>query len=349
MPDATQTTTAKLSHEEFDAMIGTLASQGRVMAPQRFDKRGRFSDTDLIGYGEVSSASEIEYEVKSDFSPKEVLFPPLQTLLLFNESRFTEASEDERPAYVFLRACDINGIDRLDEIFLRNGPEPDAYYERRRQRVKFILIECATSMENCFCVSMNANRTDDYAMAVRWGEDGVEVLARDKTLADLLPTTARPSDFAPTFPTKDDKPVQVPDIEKLTQAVQEKELFDHEMWEEYARRCIACGRCNTHCVTCSCFTAYDTSYEENPKQGERRRVWAACHIDRFTDMAGGHHFREDYGSRMRFKAMHKIYDFGQRFGRHMCVGCGRCDDQCPEYISFSTCINRITEAVNEDE
>ena len=119
------------------------------------------------------------------------------------------------------------------------------------------------------------------------------------------------------------------------------------MWEEYAKRCIACGRCNFSCPTCSCFTTVDIAYDDNVDNGERRRTWAGCHVDKFTDMAGGHVFRNDYGSRMRFKTMHKIYDFNKRIGSHMCVGCGRCDDQCPEYISFSNCINKVTKKVND--
>ena len=75
--------------------------------------------------------------------------------------------------------------------------------------------------------------------------------------------------------------------------------------------------------------------------GERRIVWAGCHVDGFSDMAGGHRFRDNKGERMRFKTMHKINDFYRRFSSHMCVGCGRCDDVCPEYISFSKCINRL--------
>jgi len=120
------------------------------------------------------------------------------------------------------------------------------------------------------------------------------------------------------------------------------------MWQEYASRCIGCGRCNMSCITCSCFTTQDIAYEENPKSGERRRVWAGCHVDKFTDMAGGHSFRKDYGSRMRFKTMHKIYDYNKRFGEHMCVGCGRCDDRCPEYISFSKCINKVNQILKEE-
>ena len=50
------------------------------------------------------------------------------------------------------------------------------------------------------------------------------------------------------------------------------------------------------------------------------------------------------GQRMRFKVLHKVYDFKKRNGYHMCVGCGRCDDICPEYISFSNSINKLAEA-----
>ena len=32
---------------------------------------------------------------------------------------------------------------------------------------------------------------------------------------------------------------------------------------------------------------------------------------------------------------------------NMCVGCGRCDDVCPEYISFSNCINKFENAMKE--
>jgi len=33
----------------------------------------------------------------------------------------------------------------------------------------------------------------------------------------------------------------------------------------------------------------------------------------------------------------------------MCVGCGRCDDACPQYISFSECIDKVKKVVNEEE
>ena len=119
-----------------------------------------------------------------------------------------------------------------------------------------------------------------------------------------------------------------------------------DLWKDYSSRCISCGRCNFVCPTCTCFTMQDLFYRDNDHgcAGERRRVWASCQVDGYTDMAGGICFRKDPGERMRFKVLHKISDYKKRFGYHMCVGCGRCENICPEYISYTECLNRLDAA-----
>ena len=119
-----------------------------------------------------------------------------------------------------------------------------------------------------------------------------------------------------------------------------------DLWKDYSSRCISCGRCNFVCPTCTCFTMQDLFYRDNDhgRAGERRRVWASCQVDGYTDMAGGICFRKDPGERMRFKVLHKISDYKKRFGYHMCVGCGRCENICPEYISYTECLNRLDAA-----
>lgn len=344
----TKPTAVKLTQGQLDQVVSSLADKYRIYAPMRFVGRGRFSDSDSIRYTEMRNVSQIESREKSRFSPKEVVFPITHTLFYLAESGYQEPTADDRGIIIFLRACDIHAMARLDTVFLENGANRDPYYERLRRKVKFVLMECEQSFENCFCVSMGTNAVDDYAMAVRFTEDGVLAEIRDKVIADALPKSCEQVDFHPVFVTSNETRVSLPEPDELTKAIRERQLFDHSMWEDYAKRCIACGRCNTHCPTCSCFTTYDLQYEDNPKSGERRRVWASCHVDRFTDMAGGHHFRDDSGSRMRFKVMHKVYDYHRRFGRHMCVGCGRCDDACPEFISFANCINTVSAVLEEE-
>ncbi len=330
-----------IQNEEFDQILAKLSQDYDVYAPVRLVGRGRFSDTDNIRYEKICSVEQIEHNAKSIFSAKEVPFPVTETLFHIVGEELKEAKKEIKPAIVFLRSCDIHAMDRLDKIFLHNGLIQDPYYKAKPENIKLVLMECQKSYDNCFCVSMGTNQTDNYDLAIGFGEGQVYITIKDdnfKSYFDACPA----HEFSPAYVTENPFTVTPPNVEDIT-----VELFNDEMWDEYSKRCIACGRCNFVCPTCSCFTTTDISYDDNANVGERRRVWAGCHVDKFTDMAGGHTFRKDNGSRMRFKTMHKIYDFKKIYGTAMCVGCGRCDDFCPEYISFANCINKVQKRVSE--
>ena len=190
---------------------------------------------------------------------------------------------------------------------------------------------------------MGSNRNDNYSAAFRFDKDNIYVDIKDEDFINAFDSFGEMAEFKPEYVTENKVKVQIPDPEKVN-----NDIFNHPIWTEYTQRCIACGRCNTSCITCSCFTMQDITYDDNKKLGERRRRWAGCHVSGFTDMAGGHSFRQKNGEKMRFKTMHKINDFQRRFGYHMCVGCGRCDDVCPEYISFSKCINKLNQIIEGD-
>ena len=333
----------EITNKKFNSYLEKWSEDYDIYAPIRIIAGGRYSDTDNIRYSKVSTVEEIEYKSKSDFSAKEVLFPVTETLFNILDDHLIEPEYNERKSLIFLRSCDIHAMERLDKIFLNNGECPDYYYKRRRDNAKFILMGCTNSFENCFCVSMGTNRTDNYSMGIQFYEDKVHIEVKDEIFQSYF-NDDKEIEFTPPYVKENFYNVTLPDIELLDNV-----LFDDDMWEDYADRCIACGRCNFSCPTCSCFTITDIHYKENPRNGERRRVWSGCQVDKFTDIAGGHTFREDHGSRMRFKTMHKIYDFEKRFGQTMCVGCGRCDDRCPEYISFAKCINTVSEKVKASE
>lgn len=328
----------EFSKSTFATIFTDLHRNYSLFGPKRIAGKGRFSDSDLITYANLSSAKELELAEKSYFSPKAIVFPADETTFHFTENQFSEPDlEKDSDVVVFLRPCDINGIARLDKMFLENGGIIDPYYQRRRNRIHFFMIECRTSFENCFCVSMKSNVSENYAAALRFDGAKVSVQVKDERFLPYFSNKGANSDFTPQFVQTDDKPVELPSNEDMP-----LEIFSDKMWEEYDARCIACGRCNTSCVTCSCFSTVDIFYPDSRKCGERRRVWDGCHLDGFTDMAGDHSLRKNKGERMRFKTLHKIYDFRKRFGFDMCVGCGRCDDVCPEYISFSSCINKLS-------
>lgn len=330
----------KLNLEEFNEGLKHLSNDYKILAPVSMPYKGTYSDTDVVRYQEVISVEEMELSRKSNFSPKEIILPITQVLFYFTEKEFKENDIDNKKTIIFLRACDINAVKRLDQIYLENGIEEDYYYKRLREKVKFVLVGCKKSFRNCFCVSMDSNKTDNYSMALNLRDNEVYLDIKDKDL-DIF--KGEPIDFSVDYVKENTISIEIP------KNLDPKIISKNPMWDKYDARCIACGRCNFVCPTCSCFTMQDIFYKENENVGERRRVWASCQVDGYSDMAGGHSFRNKHGQRMRFKTMHKIYDFNKRFGNHMCVGCGRCDDACPQYISFSSCIEKVNDEVNKEE
>ena len=330
----------KLKVDEFNRALEEISKKYKIYAPKVFEGKGKFSDTDIVRYGEISKIEEIEFNEKSSFSYKEVLLPITQTLFFFTEDQVKEPNVDEKSILIFLRSCDMNSLRRIDDIYLRNGFE-DPYYKKLREKAKFILIGCEKSFDNCFCVSMGTNKTDEYNAYVKKDDNEVYLDIKDEEFEELFNKFNNESvEVKPDFVEENDVKVNIPNNIDLN-------IIKSSVWDEYSERCIACGRCNFVCPTCTCFTMQDIFYKDNGKAGERRRVWASCQVDGYTDMAGGHSFRKEKGQRMRFKVLHKVYDYKKRWGYHMCVGCGRCDDACPEYISFSNCVNKLEKAMDE--
>lgn len=328
----------QLSKMQAGQMFQTWTEKYDVFAPKLMEGEGCFSDTDIIRYGKVSSLDEIVWDKKSDYSFKEILLAIHETLFYFTEDQTTVPKGPQKDILIFLRSCDLHAVRRLDEIYLKNGFE-DFYYARVRERAKFVLMGCETTCESGFCVSMGTNQAENYDAYLKVNGDQAWVDFKNADLEETAGASER-MEVIPDYVTENKEKVTLP--EKLS-----NESFGKEIWQEYGARCIGCGRCNFVCPTCTCFTMQDIFYKDNPKVGERRRVWASCQVDGYTDMAGGHGFRQKQGDRMRFKVMHKIYDYEKRFGYPMCVGCGRCDDVCPEYISYSNCVNRLAKEENE--
>lgn len=334
-----------LSFQEVNALFEDLKKEYKIYAPKRFKKQGRYSDTDIIKYDEVSTVEEIEFKEKSHYPVKEVITPITQTLYYFTEDEFRESSiGHNKKILIFARPCDINAQRRQDMIYLHNGNFEDTFYKRIRERVKFICIECVDGFDTCFCVSMNSNKTDDYSLAVRFNESSLLFDVKDKEFSKFF-NDKKEEEFELKFIEENEAKVTIPEINDKEILIK---LKNHPMWDEYNKRCLGCGSCTIACSTCSCYTTRDIVYDSLGKIGERRRVQASCHIDGFDEMAGGHNFRTTKADKMRYKVLHKIHDYKAQFGdEHMCVGCGRCTDRCPEHISITATINKVNNAVNE--
>lgn len=339
-----QSSSFSVRNERFANVLARLKEHYHVYAPKRFPKRGP-KGTDLIRYGDINALTDIVYKEKSHFSPKETFYPISQTLFHFNNQDCSQKElEDDKGILLICRPCDINAIRRLDNIFLHNG-QPDLYYSRMRDKLKLVMLECTESFDNCFCVSMGSNIAYDYSAAMRIDDICALMEIRDE---ELLPYFADevPIEFSPEFVKENRRAAKLPKIDRDKLG----EICKLDYWKQYDEECIACGGCNTVCPTCSCFDTVDVIYDETSMDGERRRVWSSCMLRDFTQTAGGGMARKTQGANMRFKVLHKVFDYNQRFGsEHMCVGCGRCIDRCPKGIDYLDTVNGLAELLEKED
>lgn len=330
----------KIKTKDLNSVFEEMSNSYKIVAPIVVVGAGRSSETDVIRYEEVKRVEDIEFNKKSDFSFKEALLPITQTIFFFNQDECKEPVVNEKPRIIFLRSCDLHAVKRIDDIYLRNGFE-DPYYKRLKEGVKFVLIGCEKSFDSCYCVDMGTNKADNYDAYLKVSDGYAYLDIKDEELKKYFSEVPQMEmEVNPDFVTENKVKINIPENLSL-------DVIDSKIWDEYSERCIACGRCNFVCPTCTCNSMQDIYYSDNENVGERRRVWAGCQVPGFTTMAGGHEFRQANGQKVRFRVMHKFYDYKKRWGYHMCIGCGRCSDICPEYIDVPTCVNKLQDAMDE--
>ncbi|WP_050637912.1 anaerobic sulfite reductase subunit AsrA [Candidatus Stoquefichus sp. SB1] len=336
----------KVSFEQMNDIFNALSTEYDIYAPKRFVNQGRYSETDIIRYDQIHNVEDIVFHEKSDYPAKEVLSPITQSLFYFTEDEYRESKVTDKKILIFMRPCDVNAMEHQNRIYLQNGGYEDLYYKRLEEKVKIVLMECTEGWDTCFCVSMNANITDHYSLAVRCLENELLVEIKDQDFVDYF-ENQETDDFKVQFIEKNQIEVEIPEIKNKEVLAK---LKAHPMWQTFNKRCISCGACTIACSTCTCFTTTDIIYNENAHIGERKRTSASCQVDGFSDMAGGHSFRPTAGDRMRYKILHKFHDYKARFkDYHMCVGCGRCTSRCPEYISVTATVGKMAKAIAEIE
>ncbi|MCP4405527.1 MAG: anaerobic sulfite reductase subunit A, partial [bacterium] len=200
----------KLTTVQAEDAFDRILSEYRVIAPKRKRGAGRFSDTDIVAYDEIESLREIAFSDKTHSSAKSAVFPTREAMFDCTADGAREVVPDDKPTIVFLRGCDVNALKVTDEIFLRGGGFTDSYYSYRRENLKIFLLECPEQFESCFCVSMGANRTDDYSVFLREDSDGYAVQIRDDDFREFFPDGMN-AEVSPRFPAEDVATLRVPE------------------------------------------------------------------------------------------------------------------------------------------
>ena len=331
----------KLPKEKLDFFASVLQQFGEVHAPVEQD--GKYTFQRLRRW----SDARLDYN-RTILPPKKYFLPPRETLFRYRaDGSYTPSTEglDQRIVLVGVHACDIYALNILDEVFA--GDYPDPYYQTRRKNVAVIGIDC-TPDEHCFCRSMRADFVDRgfdlfffdigdcYLTFVGTALGDDMVLATGPLFAEVEESDVdeykrRSSAKRRAFRLD----VEIRDLPEIFEME-----YGGEIWDELGEKCLTCGSCSIVCPTCYCYDVADT-VELGSRCGERYRCWDSCLFASHALVAGGHNFRDDRASRIKFRFYHKQRGFVAEYGRPSCVGCGRCITACPVGIDIVEVINRL--------
>jgi formate hydrogenlyase subunit 6/NADH:ubiquinone oxidoreductase subunit I len=274
----------------------------------------------------------------------------------------TEAPHTTR-ALLGLHPCDINALLLLD-LVLADGAGGgsaagsgyvDPYWEAARASTFIVGVSCMPTA-TCFCKTFDADEvhrgfdlflTD---LGDRWLVScqtvaGAAILdryvtTRDTTPTDLADFQLRTQRYKAAF--SDDSLPTTDQLPLLYDAKYEWPLFD-----DIGETCLSCGACSMVCPVCYCFDVRD-ELEADGEAGKRCRNWDSCLFSEFAEVAHGHNFRPTRASRVRYRFYHKFVGNFTRFGKMLCVGCGRCSTACKVNIDPRRIIAALEEVTADD-
>lgn len=327
-------------------LIGRLAREAEVIGPVER------AAGDVV-FSSISSADDIAWHYTNTSLPaKQFVLPQAEQMLAYHRNKAgyeVAAVYDDAKRIVFgIRPCDVSAIAFLDKVF--SDDFPDEYYLRRRENLTLVALTCQEPGEDCFCVCADCGPAAESgydlqltelggAFLVEVGSDkGSSIVSSHKDLFD----SALPKQIEVRLGLEErvrDKFKEATSY--FAQAVRRitTESIGEDMWRYIGDRCLSCGGCSYVCPTCFCFNVVDHAQDCG---GFRCRGWDSCALAGFTRMAGGHNPRKERQDRRNRRFYHKLAQYYiDKYGRHGCVGCGRCISACPGGIDMPAVVKAM--------
>ena len=247
-----------------------------------------------------------------------------------------------------LHSCDIAALLKPDKVLLRDV-YPSPYYASRRKNTHIVGIYCEPQPE-CFCYSMNTDKVThgyDIFLTDLGEEYFVEIISEtfyrfleDTGVSDITPAAEkhyktisnnRKSQFKTHVDTKGLSEILEMD-------------FYSDAWRKWGERCLSCGSCAMVCPTCYCYGVFDEINLTFSKAQKTRRLYS-CNLVDFAEVAGGHNFRPDSTTRLKYRYYHQHRGFLEEHDESKCVGCGRCSLACLAGIAPPEVIEDVRKGV----
>lgn len=300
---------------------------------------------------------DLDYK-ETRMSVKEVVLPQSEKMFKYSLDDKKEGhhimedmpfDESDRAA-VGLRPYDARAIEILKKNFITDDYK-DPYFSRRYEKLTLVGLAENNPSENNFSTSCKTGPFDETYLDILLVDNGEEYIGKVLTeKGEKFASTAgfaeadgslesRIEELKKEAESKIKSKVSFENIEKLTIL----DLYEAPFWEDISFACLNCGTCTYACPTCWCFDIQD---EVKGTDGIRMRNWDSCMSEMYSVHTTGHDPRHHDWERTRNRFMHKLKYFTDKYEDGiMCVGCGRCVNQCPVNID----IRRVCNEMNEYE
>jgi formate hydrogenlyase subunit 6/NADH:ubiquinone oxidoreductase subunit I len=242
-------------------------------------------------------------------------------------------------ALLGVRSCDLAGLAVQDRIFLGDA-YADPYYQKRREGLFLVGVNCTRALSTCFCASMGTGpeATAGYDLVLTELDDSFIVRSGSQRGEDIVQalsvspaSSAQQEEAQARIRGCAESQTRGIDRARLPQGLYD--AHEHARWDDVANRCLACTNCTMVCPTCFCHTVEEVPSLDR-SSSERLRAWDSC----FTPDHGavyGKNFRPTIKDRYRQWLTHKVASWIDQFGMSGCVGCGRCITWCPVGIDIT--------------
>lgn len=279
---------------------------------------------------------------------KKFLFPPIQKLYtaIFRNKRI-EFEEEEKGnikyALIGVRACEVNAIEIQDKVFF-GGEYQNNRYKQLRENAFIIAVNCSKAETNCFCTSMGTgpevksnydlvlteiiNEQEHYFLIESGSDRGNQILNQLNTREATNENIEAGKKVIENTKLQVQKKLDTNNLKDII-----LKNLENPVWEDVAKRCLACGNCTMVCPTCFCMTVEDYTDLQKTK-AERIQKWDSCFTLEYSYIHGGS-VRVSISSRYRQWLTHKLASWHEQFGTSGCVGCGRCITWCPVRIDIT--------------
>jgi len=323
-----------LKKDQFRVLIETILESVEIIGPRKIGKNAE--GCDIHQYLPVENVDQLDLQYETtEYSAKTYFLPYKENLSSYS---FGEDDWEQTIRYriqpraiVGLHACDIHALIKLDKVFARDF-FPNPYYISRRKNTFIVGID-HDPCEGGFCRSLGTDTVtrgfdlfltdlgDRYFVAI--GSDrGFTTLQKvqsseitERDTQDYLEERRRISEIFQ---------VEVP-VHNLPNLLDIE--FESEVWKKWGAKCLNCGSCAMVCPTCYCYGVTER-VSMDFATGTKEKQLYSCNILDFAQVAGGHNFRPDSETRLKYRYYHQHRGFVETYDESKCVGCNRCGRTC---------------------